>query len=121
MFQSSTSDETPVSVRSGVGELTRAAELSARAQEFGELTRAAEGLTSSASSPESSKPFTLPTYRQETIRHILLGDHAALVEAINHLAALGYCEHLAWSEPIPTGRHGEFISVMTRRRGVTTG
>ncbi len=80
MFQSSNSEETPVSV-----------------------------------------PFTLPTYRQETIRHILLGDHAALVEAISHLAALGYCEHLAWSEPIPTGRHGEFISVMTRRRGVTTG
>ncbi|MGF1568711.1 MAG: hypothetical protein ACFCVD_11690 [Nodosilinea sp.] len=84
MFQSSNSEETPVSV-----------------------------------------PFTLPTYRQETIRHILLGDHAALVEAINYLAALGYCvgvacpegKHLAWSEPIPMGRHGEFISVMTRRRG----
>ncbi len=88
MFQSSNSEETPVSARSA------------------ELT---------------SKPFTLPTYRQETIRHILLGDHAALVEAISHLAALGYCEHLAWSEPIPTGRHGEFISVMTRRRGVTAG
>jgi hypothetical protein len=35
-------------------------------------------------------PFTLPTYRQETLRHILRGDHAALIEAINQMASLGY-------------------------------
>jgi hypothetical protein len=32
------------------------------------------------------------------------------------MAVLGYCERIAWSEPLPTGRHGEFISVMTRKR-----
>jgi hypothetical protein len=64
-----------------------------------------------------SAPFTLPTYRQETLRHLLLGDYAALTEAINHLAALGYCDKIAWSDPIATGRSGEYLSIMTRRRG----
>lgn len=63
--------------------------------------------------------FTLPTYRQETLRHILLGDYAALMEAINHLVSLGYCDRIAWLDPIPTGRSGEYLSIMTRRRGVT--
>ena len=43
------------------------------------------------------------------------------MEAINQMAALGYCDRIAWSNPIPTGRSGEYISVMTRRRGVTLG
>ncbi|MEP0906637.1 hypothetical protein NC969_14090 [Leptolyngbya subtilissima ST-M1] len=36
--------------------------------------------------PEGSRPdtFGLPTYRQETLRHILLGDHDALIDGINH-------------------------------------
>jgi len=63
--------------------------------------------------------FTLPTYRQETLRHILLGDYAALMEAINHMVSLGYCDRIVWSAPIPTGRSGEYLSIMTRRRGVT--
>jgi hypothetical protein len=63
-----------------------------------------------------SAPFTLPTYRQETLRHILLGDYAALMEAIHQMASLGYCDRIAWSDPIPTGRSGEYLSIMTRRR-----
>jgi hypothetical protein len=35
---------------------------------------------------------------------------------MNRMAMLGYCAQLAWSEPLPTGRHGEYISVMTRKR-----
>ena len=60
--------------------------------------------------------FNLPSFNQETVRHILLGDYSALIEAINRMAVLGYCERIAWSEPLPTGRNGEFISVMTRKR-----
>jgi hypothetical protein len=37
------------------------------------------------------------------------------------MAALGYCDRISWSNPISTGRSGEYISVMTRRRGVTLG
>ncbi|MGB3310207.1 MAG: hypothetical protein WBG32_24450 [Nodosilinea sp.] len=77
----------------------------------------------------SPVPFALPSYRQETLRHILLGDYAALMDAINHLVLLGYCvggacpegDRIAWSNPMPTGRSGEYLSIMTRRRGVTTG
>ncbi|HEY9888183.1 MAG TPA: hypothetical protein V6D02_07260 [Candidatus Obscuribacterales bacterium] len=64
--------------------------------------------------PASS--FSLPSFNQEAVRHILLGDYSALIDAINRMAVLGYCERLAWSEPLPTGRGGEFISVMTRKR-----
>ena len=71
------------------------------------------------SGDESPVPFTLPTYRQKTLRHILLGDYGAITDAIGQLVALGYSDRVAWSDPIPTGRSGEYISVMTRRRGVT--
>ena len=57
--------------------------------------------SSSGDQPPAS--FALPTYRQETLRHILLGDYAALMEAINHMVSLGYCDRMAWSDPIPFG------------------
>ncbi|WP_228053850.1 hypothetical protein [Nodosilinea sp. LEGE 07298] len=46
---------------------------------------------------DSPAPFTLPfniaqgrpTYRQETLRHILLGDYGAVTDAIGQLVALG--------------------------------
>ncbi|HEY9888237.1 MAG TPA: hypothetical protein V6D02_07530 [Candidatus Obscuribacterales bacterium] len=60
--------------------------------------------------------FNLPSLNQEAVRHILLGDYGALIDTINRLALLGYCDRIAWSEPLPTGRNGEYISVMTRRR-----
>ncbi|PSR17007.1 hypothetical protein C8255_14910 [filamentous cyanobacterium CCP3] len=70
------------------------------------------------SGDESPVPFSLPTYRQETLRHILLGDYGAIADAIGQLVALGYSDRVAWSDPIPTGRSGEYIAVMTRRRGL---
>ncbi|MGG6237138.1 hypothetical protein ACQ4N7_00745 [Nodosilinea sp. AN01ver1] len=70
------------------------------------------------SGDDSPVPFTLPTYRQETLRHILLGDYGAVTDAIGQLVALGYSDRVAWSDPIPSGRSGEYIAVMTRRRGM---
>jgi len=46
----------------------------------------------------------------------LLGDYGAIIDAMNRMALLGYCDRLAWSEPLPTGRNGEYISVMTCKR-----
>ncbi|PSR18087.1 hypothetical protein C8255_09190 [filamentous cyanobacterium CCP3] len=77
--------------------------------------------------PNLPASFALPTYRPDRLTHILLGDYAAVVEAINRMELLRYCvggacpegDRLAWIEPIPTGRSGEFISVMTRRLVVT--
>ncbi|HEY9735733.1 MAG TPA: hypothetical protein V6D06_05600 [Trichocoleus sp.] len=37
--------------------------------------------------------------------------------AINRMAVLGYCERIAWTDPLPIGRHGEYISLMSRRIG----
>jgi len=46
----------------------------------------------------------------------LIGDYGAIAATIHRLEVLGYCDRLAWSEPLPTGRTGEYISVMTRKR-----
>ncbi|MGB3136608.1 MAG: hypothetical protein WBB18_07380 [Nodosilinea sp.] len=62
-----------------------------------------------------SASFALPTYRPDRLTHILLGDYAAVMEAINRMEVLKYCDRVAWIEPIPTGRSGEYISVMSRR------
>jgi len=60
--------------------------------------------------------FNLPSFNQEAVRHLLIGDYGAIIDTINRLERLGYCERIAWSEPLPTGRNGEYISVMTRKR-----
>jgi len=65
---------------------------------------------------QTAPMFNLPSFTQDSVRHILLGDYGAIIDTINCLALLGYCERIAWSEPLPTGRNGEYISVMTRRR-----
>jgi hypothetical protein len=70
----------------------------------------------SSGGASASPNFNLPSFNSEAVRHILLGDYGALIEAINRMAVLGYCDRIAWSEPLPTGRNGEFISIMTRRR-----
>ena len=48
---------------------------------------------SQSTSGESNLPtdLNLPSYKQEVVRHILLGDRPALIEAINRMALLGNC------------------------------
>ncbi len=65
--------------------------------------------------PNLATTFTLPTYHPDRFTHILLGDCAAIVGAINQMDVLRYCDRVAWFDPVPTGRSGEYISVMTRR------
>ncbi|NMF86644.1 hypothetical protein [Nodosilinea sp. P-1105] len=78
-----------------------------------------------------STQFRLPTYQPvgftgpegHRLCHILLGDYAAVVAAINRMEVLHYCvgeacpegKRIAWLDPIPTGRNGEYISVMSHR------
>jgi hypothetical protein len=75
----------------------------------------------STGEPNLPPSFRLPTYQPDKLCHILLGDYAALIDAINRRSVLRYC---AWVDLIPTGlrrersaerRNGEYISVMTRR------
>ncbi|MBE9108671.1 hypothetical protein IQ273_04475 [Nodosilinea sp. LEGE 07298] len=69
----------------------------------------------STGEPNLPPSFRLPTYQPDKLCHILLGDYSALVEAINRMEVLRYCDRIGWIDPIPTGRSGEYISVMTRR------
>ena len=62
-----------------------------------------------------SANFQLPTYQPDKLCHILLGDRDTLLTVINRLEILGYCDRLAWIDPIPTGRNGEHISLMSRK------
>lgn len=52
---------------------------------------------------------------QEILRHFLLGDYSFIVRTIKLLAALKYAEVKHWSNPIPTGRTGEYIAILTKR------
>ncbi|WP_035984403.1 hypothetical protein [Leptolyngbya sp. KIOST-1] len=65
--------------------------------------------------PNLPTSFALPTYRPDRLTHILLSDYAAVMGAINQMDVLRYCARVAWIDPVPTGRNGEYISVMTRR------
>jgi len=41
--------------------------------------------------------FALPTYHRDLLTHILLGDYAAIVGAINLMEVLRYCGRVAWN------------------------
>jgi hypothetical protein len=62
-----------------------------------------------------STHFRLPPYQPDRLLHILVGQRGEVIADINHMVALGYCDQVAWSDPMPTGRNGEFISLMNRR------
>lgn len=73
--------------------------------------------------PDQGNPtpqtFRLPAYQPDKLVQILLGDYGAVVDAINRMEVLGYADRLAWIDPIPTGRDGEYISLMSRRPAVS--
>ncbi len=59
--------------------------------------------------------FRIPTFEEGSFTHILIGDYAALIAAINLRAVLHYCDRIKWMQPLPTGRGREHITPMTRR------
>jgi hypothetical protein len=48
-----------------------------------------------------STQFKLPTYHPDRLCHILLGDYAAVVEAINRRSVLRYCQPHRLGRPHP--------------------
>lgn len=58
---------------------------------------------------------------QEIVRHILLGDYGAILKTISILAVYHYAEPIHWSPPMPTGRFGEYISILTKREAANVG
>ena len=49
------------------------------------------------------------------IRHLLFGSTHAVQTTIGRLHQLGYAEPNDWSRPIPTGKPGEVMAVLTKR------
>ena len=67
-----------------------------------------------------STNFQLPSYQPRRLVHFLLGDYAAVIDAVNRMAALKYCDRALWTDPIPTGRNGEYICLMSLRISTDT-
>ncbi len=51
---------------------------------------------------------------KEPIRHMLFGSPAGVRQVIHLLHKLGYAEPNDWSRPMPTGRPGEVMAILTR-------
>jgi hypothetical protein len=65
---------------------------------------------------DAAKPPTQrPVAQAEPVRHTLSGSLAAVQSTIKLLYKLGYATPTDWSQPQPTGRPNEFISVLKRR------
>jgi hypothetical protein len=55
-----------------------------------------------------------PVSKREPVRHLLFGSPKAVEITIKHLHRLGYAEPNDWSKPIPTGRSGEVMAILTK-------
>jgi hypothetical protein len=49
------------------------------------------------------------------LRHLLFGTLAAINSTIHFLHKRGYAEPNDWSDPMPTGRRNEWMSILTKR------
>ncbi|HEY9881439.1 MAG TPA: hypothetical protein V6D29_23500 [Leptolyngbyaceae cyanobacterium] len=71
-------------------------------------------------SPQSGTnvPTVPPTYlpkrepRREKLCHVLYGTPEVIDRGIKHLHTLGYADPNDWSDPIPSGREGQWMSVL---------
>ncbi len=63
----------------------------------------------------SEPPTQRPVAQAEPVRHTLSGSLAAIESTIKLLYKLNYAIPTDWSQPQPTGRPNEFISVLKRR------
>lgn len=52
---------------------------------------------------------------RESLKHLLIGSRTAVISTIHNLQVLGYADVGDWSEPIPTGNAGEFMSILMRQ------
>ncbi|MEA5578665.1 hypothetical protein [Anabaena sp. UHCC 0451] len=59
--------------------------------------------------------FKEPTAGREPLKHLLIGSRTAVIGTIPNLQVLGYAEVGDWSDLIPTGNAGEFMSILIRQ------
>jgi hypothetical protein len=70
---------------------------------------------SSESGSSIPQRLQLPPYGQSIIRVILLGDLIGVNGVIHTLAIKDFADANDWTERMPTGRMGEYITVHTKR------
>ena len=76
------------------------------------MFQASERSTASASVQPAKSEDTAQT--KEPIRHMLFGSPAGVRQVIHLLHKLGYAEANDWSRPMPTGRAGEVMAILTK-------
>ena len=79
------------------------------------FTPTLQGAFASTFSNAANPPAQRPVAQAEPIRHTLCGSLAAVQSTIKLLYKLHYATPTDWSQPQPTGRHNEYISVLKRR------
>lgn len=79
------------------------------------FTPTLQGAFASTSFNASEPPAQRPVAQAEPVRHTLCGSLTAVQSTIKLLYKLNYATPTDWSQPQPTGRPNEFISVLQRR------
>lgn len=77
-----------------------------------------EGAAALTASPATQSAQTLKRpieHPPEPIRHMVFGSLCAVRATINHLHKLRYAEADDWSQPIPTGRPNEVMTILTKK------
>ncbi len=72
-------------------------------------------VTESGAIASSVSSVYVQAARREPVRHLLFGSPRVVQMTIKHLHKLGYAEPNDWSKPIPTGRSGEVMAILTKQ------
>ncbi|MBD2681737.1 MULTISPECIES: hypothetical protein [Nostoc] len=67
---------------------------------------------SKAAIPSQADSQTLPF--REPLKHLLIGSSKAVTSTIHYLQVIGYADVGDWSQLLPTGNAGEFMSILSR-------
>jgi hypothetical protein len=55
---------------------------------------------------------------REPLKHLLIGSSKAVTSTIRYLQIIGYAQVGDWSQLLPTGNPGEFMSILSRQISV---
>ncbi|MBD2596525.1 hypothetical protein H6G74_19625 [Nostoc spongiaeforme FACHB-130] len=71
-------------------------------------------------SEDSKAAIPVPTDFQkvplrEPLKHLLIGSSKAVTSTIHYLQVIGYANVADWSQLLPTGNPGEFMSILSRQ------
>ncbi len=60
-------------------------------------------------------PATNSPFQPDKVRHLIFGTLNTIRFTIKDLHKRGYAEPNDWSQPLPTGRPGEVMAILTKR------